>query len=281
MDLTLSAGTLAPGFDSGTTSYNVEVLNANDTITLTPTVSQANATVTVNGDPVVSGVASNNIALSVGDNVIDVVVTAEDNSFTETYEVTVRRQSADASLSALSLSEGVLDPVFDTLTTSYSTVDSVIGEDVEVTATPTNANATIEYSVNGNALANSTIPLDIDGNTIEITVTSEDLSTTQTYTIAVDRLSNIADLSALGLSADTSLSPVFASGTFDYDVTIGNGTGSMTVTPTLADSNATMTVEGTPLASGATSPAVTTPEGSIVDIEIEVTAEDGVDGTNL
>ena len=76
--LTISSGTLTPGFASGTTSYTDSVGNGVSSVTVTPTVNQGSATVTVNGTPVTSGTASGAISLAVGPNTITVKVTAQD-----------------------------------------------------------------------------------------------------------------------------------------------------------------------------------------------------------
>ncbi len=88
--LTLSAGTLSPVFDSGTIDYTATVANAVASLTVTPTATVAGATITVAGDAVDSGTPSEEITLSIGENPIMVVVTAEDGS-TETYTITVTR----------------------------------------------------------------------------------------------------------------------------------------------------------------------------------------------
>src|SRR5207244_1322948 len=54
-NLVLSAGTLSPPFASGTLSYGAMVVSNSHTITVTPTVADATATVTVNGLSVASG----------------------------------------------------------------------------------------------------------------------------------------------------------------------------------------------------------------------------------
>lgn len=94
--LSLSGVTLSPLFASGTISYTVTVANSVTSLTVTPTVEQGNATVTVNGTAVTSGAASGSISLSVGSNVLTTVVTAQDGVTTKSYTVTVTR-----SLSAL------------------------------------------------------------------------------------------------------------------------------------------------------------------------------------
>jgi len=97
--LTLSDGTLAPAFAAGTTSYTASVPNATSSITVTPTVADALATIEarVNGGSyasVTSGSPSGALALNVGANTVDVKVTAEDATTIKTYTVTVTRAAA-------------------------------------------------------------------------------------------------------------------------------------------------------------------------------------------
>ena len=93
-DLLLDGGTLVPGFTVSNTHYNVTLPFIKDQITITPVATNATSAVTVNGFPVASGVASNPISLSIGDNVIDVTVTAVDGINTNTYSMTVTRLPA-------------------------------------------------------------------------------------------------------------------------------------------------------------------------------------------
>lgn len=91
--LSLSAGTLNPVFDTGTTDYTATVGNAVYSLTVTSTVYDSTASVTVNGEAVASGHASNPISLAVGSNTINIVVTAQDTS-TKHYTINVTRESA-------------------------------------------------------------------------------------------------------------------------------------------------------------------------------------------
>ena len=93
-NLAVSSGTLSPVFAAGTVSYTAAVGNAVTSITVTPTVADATATVKVNGTAVTSGSASGGISLNVGANTIAVLVTAQDGSTTKTYTVTVTRADA-------------------------------------------------------------------------------------------------------------------------------------------------------------------------------------------
>jgi alpha-tubulin suppressor-like RCC1 family protein len=86
-NLTLSSGTLAPAFASGT-SYTASVPNAIASVTVTPTVADGTATVTVNG-----GSPATPVALGIGVNTIPVLVTAQDGT-PKTYTVAVTRQNS-------------------------------------------------------------------------------------------------------------------------------------------------------------------------------------------
>ena len=192
-----SAGTLDPVFDSGTISYTATVPFATSSMTVTPTKADANATITVNGNPVASGSPSGAIALSVGANVITTEVTAEDGSTTKTYTLTVTRGAAstNADLSGLVPSGGTLNPVFDSATIAYAATVQFSTSSMTVTPTKADANATI--TVNGNPVASGSpsgaIALSVGANVITTEVTAEDGSTTKTYTLTVTRAA-VADL---------------------------------------------------------------------------------------
>lgn len=92
--LVLDAGSgavaLSPAFGTNTVNYTTTVQSAS--VTLTPTVWNNDATVTVNGTPVASGSASVALPLDVGSNTLNVMVTSGDATSTSTYTVTVTRQ---------------------------------------------------------------------------------------------------------------------------------------------------------------------------------------------
>lgn len=90
--LALSPGVLNPSFSSATTSYTASVDHNTSSVSITPTASDAAATIKVNGNTVASGNAAT-IALVAGNNVITTVVTAEDGT-TKTYTVTVTKAAA-------------------------------------------------------------------------------------------------------------------------------------------------------------------------------------------
>jgi hypothetical protein len=191
---TISSGTLSPTFASSTTAYTDSVGNSVNNITVTPTATQgSSSTITVNSVAVVSGATSSPISLNVGSNTVTVTVTAPDGSTQKTYTVVVTRaNSADATLSSLGISSGILSPTFASGTTTYTV--NVANATTSITFTPT-ANDTNYHSImiNGNAITSgatsSPITLSSGSNTVTIVVTAQDNSTTQTYTVTVTRTS--------------------------------------------------------------------------------------------
>ena len=181
-------GTLSPAFASGTFSYTATVPNETASLFIVPTAAHPAAAITVNGNPVASGVASGSFDLEVGQNTLTTVVTAEDGSTTQTYTLIVTRQ-ASSRLAALALSSGTLAPAFSSETFGY--VATVSTATSSITVTPTAQEAGTAIVVNGNAVASGSasgaIPLSLGANLITIAVTAADSSATSTYTVNVTR----------------------------------------------------------------------------------------------
>jgi autotransporter-associated beta strand protein len=92
--LTLSDGTLSPGFSSNLLSYSAHAAYSNSAVAITPTAANASATIRVICNGATNVVGSGNpatVALKSGANTIDVQVTAPDNSITQDYIVTFTR----------------------------------------------------------------------------------------------------------------------------------------------------------------------------------------------
>ncbi len=304
--LTVSDGTndvpLTPAFAADTAGYTANVDNSVDSVTVTPTVNDSNATVTVEGDTVTSGSPSSAISLTAGvAEVIDIVVTAQDGT-AMTYTVTVTREmSSDATLSALTVSDGTNDvpltPTFDSNTTGYTaSVDNSVGS-VTVTPTVNDPNATV--TVGGDAVTSgspsSAISLTPEvAEVIDIVVTAQD-GTTKTYTVSVTRafsealalpvvstVSSDATLSALTVSDGTNdvpLTPDFAADTAGYTASVDNPVDSVTVTPTANDPSTTVTVGGDAVASGSPSSAIALTPGVAEAIDVVVTTQNGTTKT--
>lgn len=275
--MSLSSGTLSPVFASGTSSYTASVANSVSTVTLTPKVNQANATVTVNGKAVASGSASAGLPLNVGNNTITTVVTAQDGTTTKTYTIIVNRISNDATLSAMSFSSGTLQPAFAPGTYNGYTVN-VANNVSSITLTPTVNQANATVTVNGKAVASAaasgSLALNVGNNTITTIVTAQDGTTKATYTVIVSRaMSSVATLSKLSLSSGT-LAPGFASGTTNYTASVGELIASITVTPTVTDPTAIVKVNGNTVTSGSPSASIALNVG-VNTITTVVTAQDG------
>ena len=87
-------------------------------------------------------------------------------------------------------------------------------KETTVTATASDANASVEVKLNGVVDQDGVVGLVVgSGNVIAVVVTAQDGVTSQTYTVTVTRAGSAdASLSALSLSGVT-LMPAFASGT--------------------------------------------------------------------
>jgi gliding motility-associated-like protein len=189
-NLVSSNGTLSPAFASGTTSYNASVGAGVFSITVTPTTTDPNATVTVNGTAVTSGTASQALPLSTGNNNIYISVTAQDGNTVDVYALVVNKPpSPNANLGNLHLAGITLSPTFAAATTNYAA--SVANGVASTTVTPTTSVSVSTVTVNGVSVASGTasgsIPLDVGTNTITTVVTAEDGVTTKTYTVVVTR----------------------------------------------------------------------------------------------
>jgi hypothetical protein len=278
-NLVLSTSALNPAFAGATTNYTASVSYPTSSITVTPTVVDSTSTVTVNGTPVASGIASSPISLNVGSNTINTVVTGKDGVTVITYSVVVTRvaPSTNAQLANLVLSAGLLSPSFASTISSYAA--SVPYPSSSITVTPTVADSTATVTVNGTPVASgnasSPINLNIGGNSITTVVTAQDGTTALTYTVTVVRAapSTNANLTGLALSSGT-LSPSFAAGTTSYTASVANNVSTVTVTPTTADSTATVAVNGVTVSSGSASSPIALNVGTNA-ITTLVTAQDG------
>lgn len=210
-NLTLSNGTLTPAFAD---TYTASVGYAVSSITVTPTLSDAaNASVTasvfssggtlVSGPhTVLSGTASAALPLSVGDNVVKVVVTAQNNA-TKTYTITVTRaaeSSQPTSLSGLTLSSGTLSPAFgaDTLQYTASVTAAVANVTVTMTVADADKAAATTSIYNGvgtqiggpfamtSGTAAFALPLNAGSNVISVVVTTQG-GATKTYKLDITR----------------------------------------------------------------------------------------------
>ena len=85
--------TLKPTFEAGTLDYSDTVAFALTSITIKPTVSNSAAKVAVNDSTLASGTPTNPLPLKVGDNLMQIKVTAQDGKTKATYTVKVVRRA--------------------------------------------------------------------------------------------------------------------------------------------------------------------------------------------
>jgi gliding motility-associated-like protein len=185
----LSNGSVSPAFAPGTTSYTDAVGNSVTSITVTPTSTDANATIMVNGSAVMSGSASPSIPLVVGPNNITIAVTAQDGVTQQSYTVVVTEAaSTNANLSSLVPNTGSISPVFSPTTINYT--ETVGNNFAGIKVTPTTAVSSATIKVNGITVASGalsqSIPLAVGSNKVTIIVTAQS-GATKTYTLTVTR----------------------------------------------------------------------------------------------
>ena len=284
-DATLSALTLSDvdigTFASGTTTYAADVVSSVTETTVTPTVNHSGAShvIKLGGVTDADGV----IPLAAGDNVITIVVTSEDGTTTRTYTVTITRlvslqqNSADATLSGLSLS-GVNFGTFASGTTSYSA--QVTNSVTQTTVTPTvnDSNASYVIKLGGVTDADGTVSLAVGSNVITVEVTAEDEQTTKTYTVTVTRAAPSTDatlewLALSGIDIGNGLGHrEYPQTQTSFTASVYNSVSQTTVTaaPNHAAASYVIKLGSVTDADGTVSLAV----GSNV-ITVEVTAEDG------
>jgi len=89
-DISVSSGSLSPSFHADETFYIIDVANGVSDVTITPTSTYSDALITIEGDVVASGSASNSQSLGVGISQIDVVV-RRDGSDDRTYSLLFKR----------------------------------------------------------------------------------------------------------------------------------------------------------------------------------------------
>jgi len=246
--LSISETALNETFQKNLYHYTASVANNVSTVTINATASSPNA-------KSITGVGPVN--LKTGDNTVQVVVTAEDNT-TSTYTIVIHRaKNNNAYLSSLSVSGGyTLDQTFNKNDENYSvTVPNSMAR-ILVSASAEDQNATVAGV--------GYVDLKTGDNMIKVEVTAEDGTTKKSYTMKVTRQkSNNAYLSDL-ISQDGAISPAFNKTQNDYTLAVPYEIENATLNAIKEDANATVVISGnTGLSVGPNNATIT------------VTAEDG------
>ena len=248
---------LTPSFDRYVGLYTATVANDINSLTATATKNESAATlVFVGADSTGSG-GEATYELDVGNNLVKVMVTAQDGNRVKIYMVNVTRApSDDATLSGLTVSDSqgtgisLTPATFDPDTGNYTTlvsntVDSAL---VEVTKSHSAASVLI-ITIDETTVADSaTVNLDPGDNLIKIMVTAEDGETAKVYQVIVTRdapgIRSDATLRAFEI-ADSDGVEVLLWSSFHpdvgfYDASVGNSVTSITATATPSRYTATM-----------------------------------------
>lgn len=234
----LSEGSLDPEFHPDSVHYHVILSNQIAAITVTPVLSDSNASARIDDDD-----PPKTFTLKIGLDSATINVLAQDSLTKKSYVVVFERlKSDDATLRECIPTAGTLNPTFDRNVEEYTLTIADSITTIGFTVTPYNEHATVQ--INGGS-SDSTFTLEAQGETeIDIVVTAEENSSKKTYTIIVkhrDRNSD-ATLTAIQLS-EGSLDPAFHPDTLQYRIILSYDDSSVTITPVTSDSNATVTVD--------------------------------------
>ncbi len=175
--ISTDVGTLNPVFESQTVEYDLTVPYGTTQIdfNLTPTVSGASI---VMFDSNANEYGAGGIVAFSGDGIdLEISVTALDGSTSATYYVYIYVDAgvSDATLSSIDLSVSAIDPVFDPSVTTYTAIVPIGTTSVDVTGVPNFP----EASVSGNG----TVALTNGAGSVDLQVTSQDNSASETYTV--------------------------------------------------------------------------------------------------
>ena len=289
-DASNTAVDLTPAFSAGANDYTAAVANEVNSVEVVATTTDTDAVALIFREDGTHEDLDATVGLAVGENLIKVMVIAEDASTTDIYNVTVTRaaseNSDDATLSDLSLTDDNgtaidLVPAFDPATADYTASVASDIESVTLTATKNHGGATaVIIEADGTSTADAaTVDLGVGSNLIKAMVTSEDGTDSRIYTVTVTRAgSAYATLSDLVLEesngSEILLSPSFASDQGLYTALVASAVESLTATATKNHAGATVVFIGD---DDTTTPEETTQSlvvGSNL-VKAMVTAEDG------
>ena len=205
---------LDPTFDKNITSYELRVLENVTSLNLIVIPDDVNATYEIVG----------NENFEIGNNIVKVIITAEDST-TKEYTLNVLRQKAGTTsnkLESLSMKEKNFEPEFspDVLyyetTVPYSITKATLEGELD------DKNATVTGLGSRN--------LQVGKNVLAVSVTSTE-GVVRTYQVVVTREENDeARLSNLQVSGST-LSPIFNKDTYEYSITSTNSNLVIDATP--------------------------------------------------
>ena len=179
-------------FSAGTTSYTVNVPNSVESVAVTATSSDGQASVVITANDAEVGQGAD-ILLAVGDTEVQIVVTAEDQT-TKTYTLTITRAPSDPNDSSLaSLVVGSEEVALAGPGDYPLSFDNAV-EEVAITPTASDSQAVITVAVDEGAPqaadsgeAFGPVALAVGETLVEILVTAGDGTTTSEYSVTITR----------------------------------------------------------------------------------------------
>jgi hypothetical protein len=277
---------------------------------LTPTLTDSNGSVKINGTAVTNGAAAA-VSLNYGLNIVTVASTSQDGSTTTTYTLKVYRGTdivagkTGTSSSNLGSSYPASNAVDDNLSTGWCCGDpsnpsfiqydlgdrynltgyALVGGsgqypmDYQIMVSNDNSNYTTVKSVTSNNIQNKSDAISMTGyyRYVRLYITKSSTYTNnyvwvQNFALMGNTGSKVSTLSNLATSAG-SISPTFSSSTTTYTINVPYTTASVNLTPTLTDSTATVKVNGNAVTNGS---AATISLGyGLNTIPVQVTSQDG------
>lgn len=161
---------ITPDFNKNTFNYALTVEESVNNLSVTAVPEDSKASVSISG----------NTNLNLGENTINVKVTAEDKKTTKTYTINVTKvqdvQKSNAFLQNIIVTDIEMSPSFSKEIFEYD-LGSVTSDRITLSAFAENENATVQIEGNENLV--------LGENLIKITVTSENGNVNKTYTLKV------------------------------------------------------------------------------------------------
>lgn len=277
--LDIGGTALTPNFSSKDTNYTASVPHAISQITATATLSDAKASLSLNGNAISSAESSKPIALAAGKATeILFSVKAQDGKTTKNYHVMVlRAASAVNSLDSLSLSGGAI--AFEKTKTSYTIPlpNSMNSVGIKAVLADLEAAMTIDGkpAKSGEMTTIESLPVLVDRK-VEIIITAPNKEI-KTYTLTFQRAgSGNANLNSLIFNPGSVAITLGAGDTYSTAVPYATAQGTVTITLADAGSKAYLLPDSaSPLLPGVASRDVGLTEGGVTPISIRVIAQDG------
>ncbi len=211
-------GKLSPQFIASKTKYSATVAEGAPGVTITATANHPAATITVNGNVVASGQASDLIELLKIKEKVEIVVTAQDGVTKETYTIEFTNQNliektSNADLRRLTVNYGQMTPDFKAAVTEYEIATTEDTYSIDIIPRPADSLATVRVLSGskeiGDYNGNYSQALEDGENEISIEVTSPDKTVTKVYSLTIYRneeegMKNLKPLEASDIDFETS-----------------------------------------------------------------------------